>query len=234
MKIVGPLNLPGIDARPRLAALREERAVPARADGRRRGRASRWTSTTRSSPAPASPGTARSCTRAPRAAGGTAVRRTDGLLTELTILVLAAFVGFEVISKVPEHAAHAADVGHQRDPRHRAARRHHRDRQHRTASSTSCILVIAIAFGTINVVGGFLVTDRMLEMFKERQAAKEAEEQVTLLAPRSTCDVIHVPLHRRLLALHPGLRFVTTPDHGAPGQHGSRRSAWRSRWWPRC
>jgi proton-translocating NAD(P)+ transhydrogenase subunit alpha len=28
------------------------------------------------------------------------------------------------------------------------------------------ILVIAIAFGTINVVGGFLVTDRMLEMFK--------------------------------------------------------------------
>jgi NAD(P) transhydrogenase subunit alpha len=30
------------------------------------------------------------------------------------------------------------------------------------------ILVIAIAFGTINVVGGFLVTDRMLEMFKSR------------------------------------------------------------------
>ena len=30
------------------------------------------------------------------------------------------------------------------------------------------LLVIAIAFGTINVVGGFLVTDRMLEMFKRR------------------------------------------------------------------
>ena len=28
------------------------------------------------------------------------------------------------------------------------------------------LLVIAIAFGTINVVGGFLVTDRMLGMFK--------------------------------------------------------------------
>jgi NAD(P) transhydrogenase subunit alpha len=53
-------------------------------------------------------------------------------LTELTILVLAAFVGFEVISKVPN------------------------------------TLVIAIAFGTINVVGGFLVTDRMLEMFRQR------------------------------------------------------------------
>jgi NAD(P) transhydrogenase subunit alpha len=30
------------------------------------------------------------------------------------------------------------------------------------------ILVIAIAFGTINIVGGFLVTDRMLEMFKRK------------------------------------------------------------------
>jgi H+-translocating NAD(P) transhydrogenase subunit alpha len=30
------------------------------------------------------------------------------------------------------------------------------------------ILVIAIAFGTINVVGGFLVTDRMLGMFKRK------------------------------------------------------------------
>jgi NAD(P) transhydrogenase subunit alpha len=30
------------------------------------------------------------------------------------------------------------------------------------------LLVIAIAFGTINVVGGFLVTDRMLGMFKSR------------------------------------------------------------------
>jgi NAD(P) transhydrogenase subunit alpha len=30
------------------------------------------------------------------------------------------------------------------------------------------LLVIAVAFGTINVVGGFLVTDRMLEMFKAK------------------------------------------------------------------
>ena len=31
------------------------------------------------------------------------------------------------------------------------------------------LLVIAIAFGTINVIGGFLVTDRMLGMFKGRK-----------------------------------------------------------------
>ena len=37
------------------------------------------------------------------------------------------------------------------------------------------LLVIAIAFGTINVVGGFLVTDRMLEMFKARKKPEEKE-----------------------------------------------------------
>ena len=30
------------------------------------------------------------------------------------------------------------------------------------------LAVVAVAFGTINVVGGFLVTDRMLEMFRKR------------------------------------------------------------------
>ena len=39
------------------------------------------------------------------------------------------------------------------------------------------LLVIAIAFGTINVVGGFLVTDRMLEMFKSKPAPpRDAED----------------------------------------------------------
>jgi H+-translocating NAD(P) transhydrogenase subunit alpha len=37
------------------------------------------------------------------------------------------------------------------------------------------LLVIAIAFGTINVVGGFLVTDRMLGMFKAKPAPPEEE-----------------------------------------------------------
>jgi len=38
------------------------------------------------------------------------------------------------------------------------------------------LLVIAIAFGTINVVGGFLVTDRMLGMFKARPAKPTTSE----------------------------------------------------------
>jgi H+-translocating NAD(P) transhydrogenase subunit alpha len=98
------------------------------------------------------------------------------LLTELTILILAAFVGFEVISKIPNtlhtplmsatNAIHGIVVlggllviGEAE------------------GVLNEVILVIAIAFGTINVVGGFLVTDRMLEMFKKKPAPpKDSDE----------------------------------------------------------
>ena len=92
----------------------------------------------------------------------------ESLIVELTILVLAAFVGFEIISKVPAmlhtplmsgtNAIHGivligallvAGVG---------------------GSGFSTIIgLVAVVFGTINVVGGFLVTERMLQMFKRRE-----------------------------------------------------------------
>jgi NAD(P) transhydrogenase subunit alpha len=91
------------------------------------------------------------------------------LVIELAILVLAAFVGFEVISRVPNtlhtplmsatNAIHGIVVlggllliGPAE------------------GFLNELLLVIAIAFGTINVFGGFLVTDRMLAMFKGRKA----------------------------------------------------------------
>ena len=90
------------------------------------------------------------------------------LLTNLIILVLAGFVGFYVISKVPNtlhtplmsgtNAIHGIVllgglliVGLSGND-----------------AFNKVLLVIAIAFGTINIVGGFLVTDRMLEMFKAK------------------------------------------------------------------
>jgi NAD(P) transhydrogenase subunit alpha len=90
------------------------------------------------------------------------------LTTNLAILVLAGFIGFVVISKVPNtlhtplmsgtNAIHGIVllggllvVGLSGN-----------------GTFNKIILVIAIAFGTINVVGGFLVTDRMLEMFKAK------------------------------------------------------------------
>ena len=104
-----------------------------------------------------------------RAVGGLSV-----LLPNLAILVLAGFVGYAVISKVPNtlhtplmsgtNAIHGIVVlggilllveG--------------------LADGTlnKILLVIAVAFGTINVVGGFLVTDRMLEMFKSKPEPKK-------------------------------------------------------------
>ena len=63
-----------------------------------------------------------------------------------------------------------------------------RPRRHRTPQPDRCvgsatgalsktILFIAIVFGTINIVGGFLVTDRMLGMFKGRQRKLPAGEE---------------------------------------------------------
>ena len=99
------------------------------------------------------------------------------LVTNLAILVLAGFVGYAVISKVPNtlhtplmsgtNAIHGIVVlggiialGLSED----------------VGWFTKLLLVIAIAFGTINVVGGFLVTDRMLEMFKAKPALPAKDE----------------------------------------------------------
>ena len=99
------------------------------------------------------------------------------LLTELTIFVLAAFVGFEVISKVPNtlhtplmsgtNAIHGIvllggllAIG-------------------TTQGDTlgQVVAVIAVTFGMINVIGGFLVTDRMLEMFKAKPRPQRGESE---------------------------------------------------------
>ncbi|NIR35261.1 MAG: NAD(P) transhydrogenase subunit alpha [Actinobacteria bacterium] len=90
------------------------------------------------------------------------------LVVGITVFVLAAFVGFEVITKVPPTLHTPLMSG---------------------ANAISGITIIgaltaagldasvpaqilgflAVVMATINVVGGFLVTDRMLEMFRGRQ-----------------------------------------------------------------
>ena len=89
------------------------------------------------------------------------------LLSALFITVLAAFVGYEVVSKVPTmlhtplmsgaNAVHGVIVV---GAMLVAA----------TAGGPVAIILalLAVILGTINVVGGFVVTDRMLEMFKKR------------------------------------------------------------------
>ncbi|MDA8356426.1 MAG: NAD(P) transhydrogenase subunit alpha [Actinomycetota bacterium] len=92
---------------------------------------------------------------------------TNGILEYLTVFVLAAFVGIEVISKVPSilhtplmsgsNAIHGVVLvgsmivlGHAH------------------TSAEEVLGLLAVVLGTLNVVGGFVVTDRMLEMFKSK------------------------------------------------------------------
>jgi H+-translocating NAD(P) transhydrogenase subunit alpha len=107
----------------------------------------------------------------------------DELLSNLAILVLSGFVGFAVISKVPNtlhtplmsgtNAIHGIVVvgalvvlGEVEHP----------------SLAVQIILFVAVVFGTLNVVGGFIVTDRMLGMFKGKKKpasaakAEKAEE----------------------------------------------------------
>jgi NAD(P) transhydrogenase subunit alpha len=92
----------------------------------------------------------------------------EGLLISLYIFVLAIFVGVEVISKVPQMlhtplmSGSNAISGITLVGAVVVAGR--------VESPVSTVLaVFAVAFGTINVVGGFLVTDRMLQMFRQRR-----------------------------------------------------------------
>jgi NAD(P) transhydrogenase subunit alpha len=96
---------------------------------------------------------------------------------EITILVIAIFLGFEVISKVPTllhtplmsgtNAIHGivivgamlvAGLGHK-------------------DTLTVIVGLIAVILASANVVGGFVVTDRMLEMFKRRKPTPVKEKE---------------------------------------------------------
>jgi NAD(P) transhydrogenase subunit alpha len=97
-------------------------------------------------------------------------------VVELTILALAIFLGVEVISKVPTllhtplmsgtNAIHgivivgALLVAGTADP----------------DLLTGWVGFVAMILASANVVGGFVVTDRMLEMFKRREPPKEKDD----------------------------------------------------------
>ncbi len=99
-----------------------------------------------------------------------------GFYVSLAVLVLAGFVGYAVISKVPNtlhtplmsgtNTIHGIIMMGAILVLGLAA----------GGVWSKVLIVVAVAFGTINVVGGFLVTDRMLEMFKPRTKPATAVE----------------------------------------------------------
>jgi NAD(P) transhydrogenase subunit alpha len=97
------------------------------------------------------------------------------IMTDIAILVLAAFVGFEVISKVP-NTLHTPLMSGTNAIHGIVLLGGLLVLSSASGAINKVLLVIAIAFGTINVVGGFLVTDRMLEMFKGRKPKPAPEE----------------------------------------------------------
>src|SRR2546422_8738493 len=103
----------------------------------------------------------------------------ENLLNEFTVFVLAIFIGFEVISKVPTilhtplmsgtNAIHGIILvgailieDTARDPLQIA------------------LGLVAVIFDTINVVGGIVVAERMSEMFKERTTAIHAKKSANV------------------------------------------------------
>ena len=99
----------------------------------------------------------------------------DAFLSNFTIFVLAILCGFAVISKVPATLHTPLMSG--------------ANSIHGivlvgamfiavTANDTlsQVLSLIAVAFATMNVVGGYVVTDRMLQMFKRKPAAPKAEK----------------------------------------------------------
>ena len=96
-------------------------------------------------------------------------------MIELTILVLAIFLGIEVISKVPTmlhtplmsgtNAIHgivivgAILITGQADD-----------------TFTKAVGFVAVVLASANVVGGFVVTDRMLQMFRRREPKRESND----------------------------------------------------------
>ncbi|MGH3013061.1 MAG: NAD(P) transhydrogenase subunit alpha [Gaiellaceae bacterium] len=100
---------------------------------------------------------------------------SQALLNSITVFVLAVFLGIELISRVPAllhtplmsgtNAIHGIVlVGAMLIAG--------------SADSTleQVLAFVAVVFATVNVVGGFLVTDRMLEMFKRRPDQPEEPE----------------------------------------------------------
>ena len=99
----------------------------------------------------------------------------NALLQYLTVFILTVFVGIEVIARVPSilhtplmsgsNAIHGVIIVGAIIVLGNA-----------TTTTEQIIGFLAVVLATLNVVGGFTVTDRMLEMFKPRPAEKKPEE----------------------------------------------------------
>jgi NAD(P) transhydrogenase subunit alpha len=93
----------------------------------------------------------------------------EDLFIGITVFVLSIFVGFEVITKVPPTLHTPLMSGANAISGIAIIGALVVTGREMTLLQT-VLGVVAVVFATINVVGGFLVTDRMLQMFKKKKA----------------------------------------------------------------
>lgn len=91
------------------------------------------------------------------------------LLFGITVFVLAVFLGFELISKVPPTLHTPLMSGSNAISGITLVGALVAAGAVSGVSVTGVLGAVAVAFGTMNVVGGYLVTDRMLGMFKKKR-----------------------------------------------------------------
>ena len=92
------------------------------------------------------------------------------LLTDITIFVLALLVGFEVISKVPA-TLHTPLMSGANSIHGIVLVGAMLIAAEATEPASQILSLVAVAFATMNVVGGYVVTDRMLQMFRKKPTA---------------------------------------------------------------
>ncbi len=99
----------------------------------------------------------------------------DPFIIGIVVFVLAGFVGFEVITKVPPTLPTPLMSGSNAISGITIVGAVLATSTTNEALAT-VLAVVAVAAATVNVVGGFLVTDRMLEMFR-RPRRVEADRE---------------------------------------------------------
>ena len=93
----------------------------------------------------------------------------EGLMIGLVVFTLATFIGFEVINKIPP-TLHTPLMSGSNAISGIAIVGAILVAGDRNLQLTTILGLIGVVLATINVVGGFLVTDRMLQMFKKKEA----------------------------------------------------------------
>ena len=103
----------------------------------------------------------------------------DRLVIDIAVLILAGVVGYTVISQVP-NTLHTPLMSGTNAIHGIVVLGGLLLMAESSGFLEKLLLVIAVAFGTINVIGGFLVTDRMLGMFKQKDPPKPEETAAAL------------------------------------------------------